>query len=86
MERRELLELLLDFAREAGLEVRREPRGASVRSGVCRVRGAVWSVLAGADPLEEHLAVAAGALREHAGSLLEDRYLPPAVRELLEAR
>lgn len=84
MERRELLELVLDLAREAGIEIRREPGGAAVRSGVCRVRGAVWLVLSAADPLEERLAVAADALRRHAGPLLEERYLPPAVRDLLE--
>ncbi len=84
MERRELLELVLDLARETGLEVRREPAAAALRSGVCRVRGAVWIVLCAADPLEEHLAVAAAALREHAGAQLESRYVPPAVRELLE--
>ena len=35
----------------------------------------------GATPSE--IDVLAGALREHAGTLLEDRYLPPAVRALL---
>ncbi len=83
MERRELLELVLDLAREAGLKVRNEPGGA-VRSGVCRVRGEVLVMLSSADPLEERLAVAVGALREHAGPGLEERYLPPAVRELLD--
>ena len=84
MERRELLELVLDLARDAGIEIRHEPASAPVKSGVCRVRGALWLVLSAADPLEERLAVAADALRAHAGPLLEERYLPPAVRELLE--
>jgi hypothetical protein len=84
VERRELLELVLDLARDAGIEIRNEPGSAGVQSGVCRLRGSVWLVLSATDPLEEHLAVAAAALREHAGPLLEERYLPPAVRELLE--
>jgi len=84
MERRELLELALDFAREAGLQVRREPSGAPVRSGVCLLRGERWIVLSGSDPLEDQLAVALEALRSHAGEALAERYVPPALRECLE--
>ena len=89
MESRELLEVLAELAAEAGLSVRvlqgraggDDPATAS--SGVCRVREEVWVVLAEADPVEERIEVLARALREHAAPLLEQRYLPPAVRARL---
>jgi hypothetical protein len=85
----EVLEALLGLCREAGLEVRRvrgvpEAAGEPVaRSGVCRVRGALWLVLSDADALEDRIAAAADALRIHAPDLVETRYLPPAVRQRL---
>ena len=89
----EVLETLLALCREAGLEVRQLPRPRNpvdsgepaVRSGVCRVRGALWLVLSGADGLEERISAAAGALRRFAPDLVEGRYLPPAVRQRLGA-
>ncbi len=87
MEPTELLELLLALARDAGLEVRTLGRGrggdldAHAVSGTCRVRGAVWVVISASDPLELRLDVLARALRTHASALVENRYLPPAVRE-----
>jgi hypothetical protein len=75
------------LARDAGLEVRLvDPDGASdvaapATSGVCRVRGAVWVVLSNSDPLDIQLDVLAQALRTHAGRWIEERYLPPAVRQ-----
>ena len=88
----ELLDELVRLAEEAGLDVRvLTGRGDTasevpVRSGVCRVRGALWVVLAAADPLEERIAIVAEALRAHAAEFLEQRYLSPAVRERLERR
>lgn len=83
----EVLEALVGLCRDAGLEVRRvrgAPEGAGepmARSGVCRVRGALWLVLSDADAVEDRIAAAADALRLHAPELLEARYLPPAVRQ-----
>jgi hypothetical protein len=51
---------------------------------VCRVRGELWVVLSSSDPAEVQLRVLAEALRGHAADLIEDSYLPPAVRALLE--
>lgn len=85
MDDAELLEAMIGLAREAGLEVRRTRAGGGDEpppaSAVCRVRGSVWIVLSAADPPAVHLDVVAGALRSHAGWLIEGRYLPPAVRE-----
>jgi hypothetical protein len=85
----EVLEALADLCREAGLEVRRAragPEGSgepAVRSGVCRVRGALWLVLCDADGVEERIGAAADALRVHAPDFLDGRYLPPALRQRL---
>jgi hypothetical protein len=83
----ELLERLAELAREAGLEVRELRAGAegdpAPASGVCRVRGETWILLAASDGLERRVEVLAGALKTHAGQILEGRYLPPAVRERL---
>jgi hypothetical protein len=87
MELSELLERLADLARDVGLEVREVRAGAGDEpppaSGVCRVRGETWVVLAAADALERRVEILAQALRSHAGARLEGRYLPPAVRERL---
>ena len=86
MESAEILDRLAELAAEAGIDVRVLARGADVspESAICRVRGEVWVVLAEADLPEQRIAVLARALREHAGSLLEGRFLPPALRDLLE--
>lgn len=86
----DLMRALLDLADELSLEVRSaRPRAAGdeppVASAVCRVKGRVWVVLSHADPVDVQLAVLAGAIRRHAGESLDDRYLPPALRALLEA-
>ena len=84
-----LLEALSDLAAEAGLSVRALQGGAVgddlgvASSGVCRVRDEVWVMLAASDPVEERIEVLVRALREHAAPLLEQRYLPPAVRARL---
>ncbi len=86
MEAAALMEALLDLASEAGLEVR-TASGSGMEplppSAVCRVKGEPWVVLSTADPVEVQLDVLAGALREHAGGLLDRRFLPPAVRARL---
>ncbi len=52
-------------------------------SGICRVRDRVWVILSGAEPACAQVEVLARALEAHAPTLLEDRYLPPAVRAVL---
>lgn len=84
MDEGELLEQLSALAREAGIEVR-SAREDELASGVCRVRGAVWVVLSASDPVAERVAVLARALCQHAAGFLERRYLPPAIRSVLEA-
>jgi len=87
VEAAEILDRLVDLAREAGIDVRVLGRGggdASPESAVVRVRGELWVVLAEADLPEQRIAVVARALREHAAPLLEGRYLPPALRDLLD--
>ncbi len=89
MESAQLLQALVELAREAELEVRTlGPAGGSepevtAPSAACRVRGEVWVVLSRADPLEVRLEVLADALKTHRGDWLEQRWLPPAVRERL---
>ena len=89
MENSELMQALLDLCGEAGLDVRLVGASAAADgesppgSAVCRVQGKLWIVLSRGDPVELQLRVLATALREHAGELLESRYLPPALRELL---
>ncbi len=87
MELSELLARLQELARELGLEVREVRAGAEgdppIASGVCRVRGETWVLLAAADDLDHRVEVLARALKSHAGARLEGRYLPPAVRARL---
>ena len=91
METSDVLDELVALARDAGLTVRGVRGGSrgdldvATASAVCRVRGETWVVLADADPMARRIAVLAGALREHAPSLLEERYLPPAVRHWIDA-
>ena len=89
MQPADLMKAFLELASEAKLEVRLaggSPRGdfeQQTASGVCRLRDATWVVLSQADPVDVQLDVLAAALREHAAAVLEERYLPPAVRERL---
>ena len=86
MEEVEILEVLFELAREAGMRVNIAGRGQvgvdnlPLTSGVCRVRDQVFVVLSVAEPVSVQIEVLAMALREYAGELLEDRHLPPAVR------
>ena len=87
MEPRQLLDLLVSLAEEAGIAVRVARGGESElppRSGVCRLRGRLLLVVSSAEPVEARIEAVAAALREHGGSLLEQRFLPPAVRERLD--
>jgi hypothetical protein len=86
----DILEVLLELAAEAGMRVKvagREARGAEampLASGVCRVRGELWVVLASSEPVSAQIRTLGAALRAHAAPLLEARHLPPAVRAALE--
>jgi hypothetical protein len=86
----EVLEFLIDLSRETGLEVRRVPARLTseseqpARSGVCRVRGRLFVLLAAADSVEDRIAALASGLRALEPSVLEGRWLPPAVRERLD--
>lgn len=82
----------MELARAAGIEVRALPqRGAGLRedaparSGICRVRGATWVLLAAGDGLEEQIAVLAEALLAADPGLLEGHFLAPAVRQRIES-
>jgi len=88
MQDSEILEVLLELARDAGLVVR-IGSGTSgggggdetpLASGVCRVRDEIWVVLSVNEPAVGQIQVLASALRKYAGTLLEERFLPPAVR------
>jgi len=85
-----LLDFLVELAQGAGIQVRVIPRsGAEVdlapRSGICRIRGAPWLLLASGESLEDRIEAAATAVRVHAPQALEGRYLPPAIRERLKS-
>jgi hypothetical protein len=85
------MQALLDLADETGLEVRtvRSRPGSDdppIASAMCRVKGRIWVVLSQADSVDVQLAVLAGALVHHSGEALNDRYLPPAVRALMDAQ
>jgi hypothetical protein len=85
----DLLSALLDLAREAGLVVRTVPRSAAregeplATSGLCRVRGEDWVMLATADPVGQRVAALAHGLRTCRGAFLDQRYLAPALRACL---
>jgi len=86
----EILNCLLDLAREVGLEVRRMPvragaeTEAPARSGVCRVRGRLLVLLAPGDSMEDRIEALVQGLRSAGANLWEGRWIPPAVRERLE--
>ena len=89
MEPSEILRQLVELAEQAGISVR--PLGVSptdplAGSGLCRLRGRLVLVLSAAEPLDARIEAVADALRRHGGALLEERFLPPALRERIEAR
>ncbi len=85
-----VLEALFELADEVGLEVRalrgaHPPDSEFASTSACvRVKGKTWVVLSPNDPAELHIEILAGALKSEAASELEGRYLPPAIRRLLE--
>ncbi|MDG2334257.1 MAG: hypothetical protein P8Q97_08555 [Myxococcota bacterium] len=92
MDEAQVLEALFELAGEAGMKVRLGGRGnlgedlPPVASGVCRVRGELWVVLAGSDSVPVQIETLAGALREHAAEFVEARHMAPAVRVFLDPR
>ena len=90
MDEAQILEVLLELAGEAGMRVRvGAGEGASdelppLASGVCRLRGEWWVVLARSDSLPVQIETLASALREHAADLIGERHLAPAVRAHLD--
>jgi hypothetical protein len=90
MEEAEILEHLFELARDAGMRVSIAGRGQigaddlPLSSGVCRIRDQVYVVLSGAEPPAVQIETLAGALREYAVELLQDRHLPPAVRSCID--
>jgi len=89
MERSEVLERLLDLARDLDVEIRELPPGTTgvgerpARSGAGRLRGRVIVALAEDDGLEDRIRLLAGVLRTVGGEALERRWLPPALRACL---
>ena len=84
-----MLRQLVALAEEAGVSVRALPAKDAeplLASGLCRVRGRPVLVLSASEPIEARIDAVADALRRHGGALLEERFLPPALRERLEAR
>lgn len=84
----DILEVLLDLAESAGFQVRPGgqlgPDDPPLASGVCRLRGQLFVVLSANESVPMQIDTLAGALREHASSLLESQHLPPAVRAVLD--
>lgn len=90
MEREEILRYLVGLAEKAGIRVevtRPAPTDEIFRSrlsGLCQVNGKPWIVLVKEDSIEGHLVAVASALRRYAPDVIEERFLPPAVRGILE--
>ena len=87
-----ILDRLIELAQEAGLRVRVIPASAAregerlLESGLCRIGGQWWLVLSAGEPIDARIESSVRALRQHVGSAwLDDRYLPPAVRERFDA-
>ena len=54
-------------------------------SNVCRIRGDPWLLLAAGESLEDQIGAAALAVRTFAPDVAETRFLPPALRDRLDA-
>ena len=67
-----------------GLMSNSVPAADAQTSAVCRLRDRFWVLLSAGDPLEQQVGVLAGALRDHKGEACGARFLPPAVRAVLE--
>jgi len=90
----EILEVLFELADDAGFELHVSGRDArtdalgdgAMPSGICRVRGALWVILSSEEPVHAQIELLCAALRQHAAEMLEERHLPPAVRQRLALR
>jgi hypothetical protein len=80
-----MLRALEELARRVGLEVRVEPewKGGPSAGGLCRLRGIPVVLLDGLAPMHERIGVLCDALAHFD---LEDFFLPPALRAMLQAR
>jgi hypothetical protein len=76
------LRLLLDVAESIGIEVRRVSGMTEAGGSLVRIRGKSVLFLDPSASDRQRLDVVAGALRDRPE--LEDQWLPPAVRDLLE--
>ncbi|MGC9454099.1 MAG: hypothetical protein ACP5HU_04475 [Phycisphaerae bacterium] len=79
------LSFLLNLARELGIIVRRVPSSAGLSGSggaLVRLRDKEILMLDSSASLTEQIGVAADAMRGR--SELEDRFLPPEIRELLD--
>ncbi len=91
MEARAILDALVEVAQEGGVTVRVLPKAAAREgeplpaSNLCRIRGEPWLLLASGESLEDRIDAAAQAVIRFAPEVLEGRFLPPAVRERLDA-
>jgi len=91
MDPREMLEVLLELAGRAELEVRvlgSSAAGQDLRptsSAACRVGKRVWVVLAPDDPPRYQAQVLAAALGRFRGEFLEETFVAPAVRALIDS-
>ena len=91
MEPGAILDALVEVAQEGGVTVRVLPKAVAREgeplptSNVCRIRGEPWLLLAPGESMEDRIAAAAQAVLSFAPGLLEGRFLPPAVRERLDA-
>jgi hypothetical protein len=89
MTEQELIEVMLELANELELEVRVAGSAPTVGSeaplvsAVCRLKGRLWVVLSSADPASAQIEALARGLRLQGGPALEERYLAPALREVL---
>ena len=87
MEPPALRDALVELARECGIAVR-VLRSASdapgLASGPALVRGAPWAVLVVSDTAPAQIRALAAALLRFRAAELDARFLPPAVREVLD--
>jgi hypothetical protein len=87
---RDLLEALLELASRADLEVRVLSKASSAaehgpqESASCRVGSRIWVVLAPDDPPAHQVHVLAGALGRYRSDFLEQTYVAPAVRAVVD--
>ena len=86
MEPPELLAALIDLAEAVGIEIRRAPPGAGSGGGpagaLVRLKGKEILFLDPIAAVADQISVVAGALAGRAE--LEDRFLPPKIRQCLD--